>query len=189
MKINRSPACRPVLKSSGLTLIELMITLAIVAILFAATAPSFGKLIAGNRVDSASDMLIRALSLARTESIKKGHRVITCLSGSGETCNPATPEKLLIFSDPDRTGEPTTRSAIIKTVDIDTPSLRISYNRPYLAFAATGYAAGTNGTFKVCDVSGKGEFVIVSSLGRTRKGRDYDGDGVVEKSPGSPISC
>lgn len=189
MQANHHHVSSPASKSTGLTLLELVITLAIVAVLFAVTAPSFGKLVAKNRVDSASDTLIRALHLARSASIQKGHRVITCLSGSGTTCNPATPEKLLIFSDSDRTGAPTTPSTIIKTINIDTPSIQIDYNRPYLAHTATGFAAGTNGTFTVCDVSGEGQFVIVSSLGRTRKGRDYDGDGIVEKSPGSPISC
>jgi type IV fimbrial biogenesis protein FimT len=176
-------------RNAGVTLLELLITLVIVAILLTAMAPGLGNIVAHNRVDSAADTLTRALHLARTESIQRGHRVVTCLSESGSSCNPASPQKLLVFSDSNRTGEPSTPADIINVTNIDTPAVRISYNRPYLAYAPTGYAAGTNGTFKICDISGKGEFIIVSSLGRTRTGRDYDGDGIVEKTPGSPISC
>jgi type IV fimbrial biogenesis protein FimT len=187
-KNNRPP--RPGFRaSSGFTLLELLITLSIAAVLLAAAAPSFTNMVAKQNVDSTSDTLMRALYLARTESIKRGSRVVTCLSDSVANCTPTNPESVLIFSDSDKTGSPTDASDLIKTIQLDTASTKVTYNRPFLAYNAMGLASGTNGTFTVCGGSGKGALVIVSSLGRARKGRDYDGDGVVEKVPGSPISC
>lgn len=174
---------------AGLTLLELLVTFAVVAILAASAAPAFNELIASSRVKATSDSLIRALYSARAEAIKRGHRVVTCLSASGASCSSSSARKLLIFSDLDKNGSPTASEKVIAIVDIESSSIQISYNRPFLAYTSTGYAAGTNGTFTLCDASGAGQFVIVSSLGRVRKGRDYDGDGFVEKSPGVPISC
>jgi type IV fimbrial biogenesis protein FimT len=189
MKTNNQLPLLKIKISNGFTLLELLITLSIAAILLAATAPAFNDLITQNRVDSAADTLMRAVHLARTESIKRGSRVITCLSRGGNTCDTTNADSVLIFSDSDRTGSPKNASDLIKTFQVDTTSVNITYNRPFLAYNAMGLASGTNGTFTVCGASGKGDFVIVSSLGRARKGRDYDGDGVVEKIPGSPISC
>lgn len=176
-------------RQQGFTLLELLITLSIVSILFAISAPQFGETIAKNRVSATTDSVIRTVQLARSESIKRGNRVVACLSDHTLTCNPASSDRILVFSDENRSGQPSITDDIIKTIEFDPDTATVSYNRPYLGFAATGYAAGTNGTFKVCDISGRGDFVIVSSLGRARKGRDYDGDGIVEKPPGTPINC
>lgn len=176
-------------RQQGFTLLELLITLSIVSILFALAAPRFSDTVARNRVSATTDSVIRAVQLARSESIKRGNRVVACLGDHTLTCNPAFSDRILIFSDEDRSGQPNNTQDVIKTVEFDPNTASVSYNRPYLGFAATGYAAGTNGTFKVCDISGGGDFVIISSLGRARKGRDYDGDGIVEKPPGTPINC
>lgn len=175
--------------SNGFTLLELLITLSIAAILLAAVAPSLTNLTAQHRVDSVADTLMRALYLARTESIKRGGRVVTCLADSAANCTSASPDSIVIFSDSDKTASATDTSDLIKTVQLDPASIKVTYNRSFLAYNAMGLASGTNGTFTICGPAGKGALVIVSSLGRARKGRDYDGDGIVEKVPGSPISC
>jgi len=59
----------------GFTLIELMITLAIVAILSSLAAPSFRELVATQRVRSAVSALNESLWLARSEAIKRNAAV------------------------------------------------------------------------------------------------------------------
>lgn len=66
----------------GFTLIELMITLAILAILVSATAPSFTRMIEDNRVTTQANTLLSSFSLARFEAIKRGVNVtVTPKSG------------------------------------------------------------------------------------------------------------
>lgn len=173
----------------GVTLLEHIVALAIFAILITAAIPSFRSLVAEAQVQATTDTLARAAFLARTESIKRGQRVITCLSDTDTACNSASATRILIFTDSDRSGVPTSPADIIQDLTLKEPEITVTYNRPFLAYTATGYAAGTNGTFKVCHLSGVGNMIIVSALGRPREAIDYNGDGIVEKTPGQPVSC
>ena len=53
-------------------MLDLMIVVAIVAILAGMAAPSFGELLRNNRLASASSALQVSLSLARSEAVKRG---------------------------------------------------------------------------------------------------------------------
>ncbi len=56
----------------GFTLIELMISIAIVAILLAVAVPSFTEVILQNRMTSYVNEMLASVNYARTEAIKRG---------------------------------------------------------------------------------------------------------------------
>lgn len=62
-------------KVTGFTLIELMITLAVAAILLTIGVPSFQYIIQGNRVSTQTNDLITGLSTARSEAIRRNREV------------------------------------------------------------------------------------------------------------------
>jgi type IV fimbrial biogenesis protein FimT len=74
----------------GFTLLELMITLAVVSILMVLAAPSFRDLIRRSKVNSASNALLADLSYARSEAIARGAIVSLCPSSNGATCTSGT---------------------------------------------------------------------------------------------------
>jgi len=61
---------------AGLTLVEMMVVLGIVAVLAALAAPSFKPLIDRWRVRHVSEAMISSLYLARSEAIKRGGHVV-----------------------------------------------------------------------------------------------------------------
>jgi type IV fimbrial biogenesis protein FimT len=71
-------------KLRGFTLIELMITLAVMAILITAALPSFNEFIKNNRLTTQANDFIAAMNLARSEAIKRGASInISSTSGDG----------------------------------------------------------------------------------------------------------
>jgi len=74
-------------KYSGFTIIELMITLIIVGILLAVGVPSLRSFMQGNQLIAASNELVSALHVARSEAIKLNSRVSICESSDGATCS------------------------------------------------------------------------------------------------------
>jgi type IV fimbrial biogenesis protein FimT len=72
--------------SRGFTMIELMITVALVAIVLSLAYPSFVSVINSNRLAGASNDLIGDLQYARSEAIRRNSRVSVCASADGSTC-------------------------------------------------------------------------------------------------------
>jgi len=76
--------------SQGFTAIELMVVVAIMAILLALAAPSFTPLIERWRVRDAAETLTSSLYFARSEAIKRGGSVIVEKSPNTADCTTAT---------------------------------------------------------------------------------------------------
>lgn len=62
----------------GLTLIEMLVTLAIAVILMGVAIPAYSRLHATWQRDSATRLLLTHLQLARSEAIKRSRRVVVC---------------------------------------------------------------------------------------------------------------
>lgn len=69
----------------GFTLIELMVTIAVLAIVISMAAPSFAGMLQDHRISTLSAELQGALQLARSESVKRKERVEVCRSNTGAT--------------------------------------------------------------------------------------------------------
>ncbi|UTF61756.1 GspH/FimT family pseudopilin [Gilvimarinus sp. DA14] len=72
-------------KHRGFTLIELMVTLVVAAILVAIAAPSFTTLILNNRSEALGEELAAALQATKAEAVKRGRRVSLCASNNDGT--------------------------------------------------------------------------------------------------------
>ncbi len=64
--------------SAGLTLVELMVVITIVAVLLALGVPSYRYVTSSNRVSSEVNALLGDLMFARSEAIKEGATVTVC---------------------------------------------------------------------------------------------------------------
>jgi|HigsolmetaAR201D_1030396.scaffolds.fasta_scaffold04537_7 prepilin-type N-terminal cleavage/methylation domain len=71
---------------TGVTLIELMVALMVLAILLGVAVPSFAEFTRSNRATAAQNDLVTAFNLARSEALRTSAPVSVCPSADGASC-------------------------------------------------------------------------------------------------------
>lgn len=86
----RHPRPRFPAAARGFTLVELMVTVSVIAILAAVAVPGMTALINNSRLNGQSEEMLSSLQLARAEAIRRNARVTVCPSTDGSTCTSST---------------------------------------------------------------------------------------------------
>lgn len=73
-------------RERGFTLIELMITIGLLAIVTTLALPSFVQFIQNNRLSGETNELVTAFQYARSEALKRADPVTVCASSNGTSC-------------------------------------------------------------------------------------------------------
>jgi len=169
----------------GYSLLELLMTISLAALILMLGLPSFANLAARQKQTVEINALFHAIHLARKESIMRKKVVSLCPSFDGRRCTPGRDWSggFLMFQNTDRDEPP--------QVDDGEPVLyghlagetvKIAANRRGFTLRATVKRA-TNGTIVVCDQADRipPKALVISYTGRPR---------VALKTPrGEPYSC
>lgn len=157
-------------KHIGLTLIELLVTLAILAILMTIALPSFRDFFSTNRVAAATSDFVTSLNLARSEAIRRGVQVtLLSTNGNGDWGGGWT-----MFVDTNRdevldAGEE--RLRVANALTVPTTLYGNANFTSFIAFLPSGRITNVaGGTFVAChnDVAGGAKSITVSGTGRAR---------------------
>ncbi len=70
----------------GMTLVELLVVLAVIGILLGLGVPAWSAMMRANQLATATNNLVAAITLARVEAVRSGHRATFCASLDGVTC-------------------------------------------------------------------------------------------------------
>lgn len=161
-------------QQSGFTLIELMITLAIVVILAVLAVPSFQGMLAGRRVDASADMLVSDFRFARSEAIKRTNQVTICTSTNGTSCTASGglwKNGWIVFVDENGGGTVDAGDAIIRVQEALSGITSIAPSSgatlTSFVFQSTGWSQAAAQTFVVTPSAGSGtRLICVSNKGR-----------------------
>ncbi len=69
-------------RSSGFTLIELMIVIALIGVIASFAVPQMGRMIDNNRVVSTANSVVGLLNFSRSEAIRRGARISVAVSAN-----------------------------------------------------------------------------------------------------------
>lgn len=178
----------PLSDSRGFTLIELMVTLSVLAIVLSLAVPSFASLLAANRLSTQTSDFIGALNLARSEAVRraqpvalrssdddsysKGWKVFTDNNADGAIPGTVTADDGTVIRE---TNAAAGTAAVKRVTRSDAPAPFVftdaaDADRMHLVFTSRGGIKPTSAAFfKVCDSSNtaiKGRIVQVNVVGK-----------------------
>lgn len=181
-------------KIPGFTLVELMVTVAIVAILVTLGVPSFIDMVKNNRISGQANDFTTALMLARSEAVRRGS--IVCVKSKGSEGNWSAGWNAF----PEKAGETKceTVAGTIQTHDALSGGHTLTVGDPfktYIRYNAMGVAVDANGApagsadFTLCrgttaeDIA-KSRLITISATGNPAIKVDS-----TTGSPKPPTSC
>lgn len=164
---------------AGFTIIELMLTIAVAAVILALGVPSFQSLMERNQLTTNINRFISSLALARSEAIKRNQRVVVCPSSNGTDCNNAGgyDNGWIIFVDANAndTREVDDEELLWQSEEIPagmTMRGTNSYNTaiPYVASGRLASSAPINGSVRLCkdNHTNKAKMITIIQSGRVR---------------------
>lgn len=129
-------------RSKGFTLVELMITVAVVAILAAIAFPSFQQVLRSNRVASANNEVMGLVALARSEAIRNKRGGGVCGSSNGTSCDGDWGKGMLAWSDTDPDGALGTGETVLRFVTTNPAITATGPSASSIVFDARGRLVG-----------------------------------------------
>jgi type IV fimbrial biogenesis protein FimT len=164
--------------SAGLTLIELLMALAIFAVILGLGVPSYRDWIESRQLANHADYLAETLTQARSEAVKRQSRVNVCKSSDGKQCAAAGTWSAgwIMYEDDNRDGSIEAVENVIRREPAPGHGITVTANRPldsYVSYTNFGYArmlsgALQMGTFVVCKPGQKAIDVVLANSGRVR---------------------
>jgi type IV fimbrial biogenesis protein FimT len=176
---NALPMSSPSLRTAaaGFTLIELMIAVALVAILAGIAAPSVREFMSGVQLTGIANDLYTDLNLARSEAVKRDVRMTMCPSRDGLDCDDggAWTDGWVVVVDANGDGKKDSVNDVLKRGYALTSHATLTLaGGTKASFGPTGVAVGAPPVFNLCDPSpsevarkkGNGRTISVSTTGR-----------------------
>lgn len=177
-------------KDSGFTLIELMIAIALVAILLATAVPALDDFTNDARQTGAINDFISAIHISRNTAITTNSRVTMCASASGTNCEFAAWDSgWIVFGDLNSNGSLDVGETIVSaTAAAEGLNIQSGEFPAALMYRPNGRAmtnalTGNSGEFTVCDFRGTehAKVILVELSGRPRMSET--------KANGAPPTC
>lgn len=197
--MEQSPQKRPRGRASrGFTLIELMITITVAAILLGIAAPSFREMSVRNQLSAYTNDFIAAVNYARSEAVRRGVPISVCKSNDKATCSGTWSDGWIVFVNSDNdapavvdAGPPA--ELVLKVYDALANGYTLDPDNNFATSVTYGSdgAANDTGIFAVCyQGSTTGARAIVLTPLRPRVARDTNGDRIPNRDDNLNIaSC
>ena len=161
-------------KNSGFTLIEVLITAALITIVMAVGVPSMSEFIKNDRLATQINTLVGHLALARSTAVSRHQQVIVCASNDQATCSSADwADGWIVFVDVDASGDISAGDELLRAqVALTGDNTLASTAGAVVTYDNRGFAPDSTGSFALCDDRGaaKMKSITIANTGRVRRG-------------------
>ena len=175
----------------GVTLLEMMITLAILAIVLTVVAPSMQDFLIKNRITGEINEISGVVQYARHLAIDEQINVVICPSADFEACGTDWNNPKIVFIDTNADGNRSSGEDLLVTTSKASDSTKITGPNANIHFKDSG-AASQAFTIQICPNNNVVTFaraLSVSLQGRVKVSADSDDDGTHEDMDGNALSC
>jgi type IV fimbrial biogenesis protein FimT len=157
----------------GITLIETIIVLAVVAIIAAIGLPSLQGTLSGTHATAVGNRLLTDMARARSEAIMSRYPTVICPSRDNSTCSGASDwsNGWIVFVDRDGNDQRSSSEQLLSVVsasDLGGLHVATTAGRTRMRYLPDGGSGGTNLSLSVCDGSRLARKVVVNVSGRVR---------------------
>lgn len=181
----------------GLTLIELVITVAVISIIAMLSASSFSGVMERSAASATRTNIERTFALARYTAVTERTFVTVCPLNDSQNCTNDWSLPTAVFRDPTSALAITDNNQLVRFVTLSergilTPSNSFNGPRTHFQYQADGSVRGTLGNFTWCPDSGNAQSAIhvrINFGGRLVWSRDTNGNHIVETASGTDVSC
>jgi type IV fimbrial biogenesis protein FimT len=158
----------------GFSLLELMVTLSIVAIVMAIAVPNMSQFIKNDRLTSYTNALISDLMLGRGKAVQRNQPVIVCASDDQATCTGGDFKNgWIVAVDIDNDGTVGNADDLIRVQNKIKGDIKyVDGGLNVIIFDSRGFAPNSSGQISICDDRGndKAKSISISPTGRTSRG-------------------
>ncbi|MBD3647332.1 MAG: GspH/FimT family pseudopilin [Pseudomonadales bacterium] len=175
---------------------ELLIVLAVAAILTSSAVPTFSSLIQRNQAAVAINWIVESIRFSRHSAVTLGTMVTICPSTDGTHCGGKWHDGTIVFTDANADAVVNGKDEILKRFRFPVEGASLTWrafrNRQYLQLTSMGYTNFMNGNFTYCSEDRDPRYarqIVINMPGRVRKAYDIDNDGIVEDYRGRELRC
>lgn len=160
-------------KVKGFTLLELLITLAVLAIVLGLGLPAMAEWRRQAQATALRHTLVHALQYSRKQAVHL-QTTITLCPGQND-CQDDWGEHILVFTDPNRNGVLDSDEQLLKAISLGDAGKQLTWNRSHsqLRFSRQGIS-GLSGTLAYCTKSHQNFGIVISRVGRLRLTDEVD---------------
>nr|WP_136250154.1 GspH/FimT family pseudopilin [Ningiella ruwaisensis] len=174
----------------GVTLLEMLITLAIAAILLTVVAPNVQSILTKNKITSEINELSGLFQFARFTAIDEQALTVVCPSSNFDSCTTNWNDPKMVFIDDNNNGARDAGEELLLVSQSISSTNTMTASEDIVQFLDSGGAL-TAANIKLCPNSKDAKFaraLEITAQGRTRLSTDPENDGIHNDSSGN-LSC
>jgi len=183
--------------SHGFSLIELLVVMAIAAVLLGIGVPNMQQYVVSSRLSTAANDFFTALNLARSEAVRRGAQVTLITNGAANSRDWTS--GWTMFVDANSDGALSAGEEVLRVGAAQDAPMTIFGSANFgtsVAFDSSGRLTSGGGSFVIChgtalvaDGIARSRALILNSAGRARIAFDSNGDKIPETDTGAVPNC